>query len=589
MFRPLLASIVGVAVPALIVAACSGTDSPGAPAAGGTGTGGTAAGGHSPAGGAGTAPVAGGALGTAGVGSPSGGVASAAGGSPSSGAGMAGAGAPATAGAAGMSVAGSAGGPSAGAGAGGGGGSSPAQGGGTNAGGSGGGSPQQPVSCEPVPAGQQLAFPGAEGFGRFSKGGRGGSVCHVTTLADSGPGSFRDCVSQGNRTVVFQVGGWITLTGNLGITASNITIAGQTAPGGGIGIRGTKLSIGGSNIIMRFFRVRRGIITTSDRNDAMTVSSKASNVIIDHCSVGFGTDENLSMPGDEGIGPRDFTLQWSVVAWGLQRNNHSAGSLLTASNTTIHHSVYAFNGTRNPKARSEEGRTLDFVNNVIYGLNAPDPVGEAAGWGISQHPFLMADTANGMHYANAVGNYFISYGKRTSTQAFSSGATNAAGMPTYNLYFDGNLLDGNANGVLDVSKSDWSMVGTATRLPTRIAAPRVCTDDAPTAFNKVMARVGASLTVRDEVDDALVKAIKAQGGVKIHDETELGVGAQGFGALAAGSAPMDSDRDGMSDAWETQHGLSPSNMSDGNADADADGYTNLEEYLNELAAPAFVF
>lgn len=591
MFRPVLASIVSVALPALMVAACSGPEtpeSPGAPASGGVGVGGTASGGHSAAGSVGAA-AAGGALGRAGGGSAAGGGGSGAGGSPSSSGGtssggMAGGGAAAGAGAAGMSVAGA---PAA-AGAGGSGGSSPAQGG-TSAGGSGAGSPQQPVSCEPVPAGQQLAFPGAEGFGRFSKGGRGGSVCHVTTLADSGPGSFRDCVSQGNRTVVFQVGGWITLTGNLGITASNITIAGQTAPGGGIGIRGTKLSIGGSNIIMRFFRVRRGIITTSDRNDAMTVSSKASNVIIDHCSVGFGTDENLSMPGDEGIGPRDFTLQWSVVAWGLQRNNHSAGSLLTASNTTIHHSVYAFNGTRNPKARSEEGRTLDFVNNVIYGWNAPDPVGEAQGWGISQHPFLMADTANGMHYANAVGNYFISYGKRTATQAFSSGATNAAGAPTYNLYFDGNLLDGNANGVLDVSKNDWSMVGTATRLPARIAAPRVCTDDAPTAFNKVMAHVGASLTVRDEVDDALVKAIKAQGGVKIHDETELGVGAQGFGALAAGTAPVDSDKDGMSDAWETQHGLSPTNVSDGNADADADGYTNLEEYLNELAAPAFVF
>lgn len=438
-----------------------------------------------------------------------------------------------------------------------------------------------------MPAGQQLAFPGAEGFGRFARGGRGGSVCHVTTLEDSGAGSLRDCVSAGDRTVVFDVGGWITLSGNLGITANNLTIAGQTAPGGGVGIRGTKLSIGGKNIILRFVRVRRGILKTSDRNDAMAVSSSASQIIIDHCSVGFGTDENLSMPGDEGVGPRDFTLQWSVIAWGLQRNNHSAGSLLTASNTTIHHSLYAFNGTRNPKARSEMERVLDFVNNVIYGWNAPDPVGEAQGWSISKQAFLLADTSNGMHFANAVGNYFVSHGTQQATQAFGSGAKNEAGQPTFNLFFDGNLLDGNGNGKLDVSKDDWSMVGTATRLEKRLAAPQVCTDPAAMAFERVMDRVGATIPARDEVDALLVKQIRAQGGTKIQDEHDLMVGADGYGTLAAGKAPPDEDRDGMPDAWEAARGLDPKKDSDRNGDDDSDGYTNLEEYLNELAAPAF--
>jgi hypothetical protein len=452
-----------------------------------------------------------------------------------------------------------------------------------------GGASAEPVPCEPTPSGQHLAFPGAEGFGRLSPGGRGGQVCHVTNLNDSGAGSFRECVSQGNRTVVFDVGGWITLKSNLGITASNITIAGQTAPGGGVGIRGTKISVGGENIIIRFLRVRRGTITTTDRNDAMAVSSKASNVIIDHCSVGFGTDENFSMPGDEGVGPRDLTVQWTVIAWGLQRNNHSAGSLLTASNTTIHHSVYAFNGTRNPKARSEEGRTLDFVNNVIYGWNAPDPYGEAQGWSISAQPFIMADTSNGMHYANAVSNYFISYGAKTATQAFVSGAKNADGTPTYNLYFEGNLLDGNANSALDYSKNDWSMVGTATRLTSRLDAPKVCTDDAPTAFRKVMQHAGASLALRDEVDTALVKAIQSQNGTKIQNESDLGVGADGYGALASAAAPLDTDGDGMPDAWEVKRGLNPSGSTDDKGDDDQDGYTNLEEYLNELAAPAFVY
>ena len=443
-------------------------------------------------------------------------------------------------------------------------------------------SPADLESCEPVPAGEQLAFPGAEGFGRFARGGRGGEVCHVTTLADEGPGSLRDCVSTGDRTVVFDVSGWITLNSNLGITVDRLTLAGQTAPGGGIGVRGQKLSIGGSDIVMRFMRVRRGIVKTTDRNDAMSVSSASSRVIIDHCSVGFGTDENLSMPGDEGVGPRDLTVQWTVIAWGLQRNNHSAGSLLTANGTTLHHSVYAFNGTRNPKARSQDGAVLDFVNNVIYGWNAPDPVGEAMGWGISKQAFLLADTANGEHRANAVGNYFVAHGERAAEQAFSAGSKNEAGVPTFKLFFDDNLLDGNANGMLDASRSDWSMVGTAEQLPQRLAAPQVCTQGARAAYERVLSYVGAVVPARDDVDGALVEAIRTQSGKKIHDESELNVGAEGYGELRAGTAPADSDGDGMPDSWESARGVQ-----DSNADRDGDGYTNLEEYLNELARPAF--
>src|SRR5690606_32642643 len=284
-------------------------------------------------------------------------------------------------------------------------------GGNTSSGGSGGTPTNGAGGTEP---GEVYAFPGAEGFGRDALGGRGGEVCHVTTLADSGPGSLRDCVSQSNRTVVFDVGGWITLSSNLGITQNNLTLAGQTAPGNGIGIRGRKVSIGGSDIVLRFLRVRRGILETTARDDAMTVASGAENVIVDHCSIGFGTDENFSIPGDEGRGPRHLTVQWSIIAWGLQRNNHSAGSLLTSNETTIHHTLWAFNKTRNPRARSEspdnrgQGGHLDWVNNVIYGWNAPDPVGEEEGWSISHHPFILAGTSNGQHAANAVGNYFVS-------------------------------------------------------------------------------------------------------------------------------------------------------------------------------------
>jgi hypothetical protein len=431
-----------------------------------------------------------------------------------------------------------------------------------------------------------VAFPGAEGYGRDSRGGRGGAVCHVTTLADSGAGSLRDCVSQGNRTVVFDVGGWITLASNLGITQSNITVAGQTAPGGGIGVRGRKLSVGGTHIVLRYLRVRRGIMVTTDRDDAMTVSSSADNVIIDHCSVSFGTDETLSMPGDEGIGPHNFTLQWSIVAFGLQRNNHSAGALFTSNQTTIHHTLWAFNKTRNPRARSEEpgnrglGGPLDWVNNVIYGWNAPDPVGESMGWSISHDPFILAGTSNGQHAANAVGNVFIS--TRSASYAFHNGTSN------FRLYVADNILDGNANGMFDSSKTGTDMIeGSPTMLTARLPAPMVATDPARTAYDRVLAGAGASFPMRDQVDTVLVSQVRAQTGILIQSEQDLvgeGVGDQGYGTLASASRPagFDSDGDGMPNAWETANGLNPNDAADRNGDTDSDGYTNLEEYLASL-------
>lgn len=446
---------------------------------------------------------------------------------------------------------------------------------GSSSGGAGGGNPAEAV-----------AFPGAEGYGRIARGGRGAAVCHVTTLSDSGAGSLRDCVSQSNRTVVFDVGGWIQLSSNLGITQSNLTIAGQTAPGAGVGIRGRKVSVGGRDNVIRFLRVRRGIVATTDRDDAMTVSSAAQNVIIDHCSISFGTDENLSMPGDEGIGPRNLTVQWSIIAWGLQRNNHSAGSLFTSNQTTIHHTLWAFNKTRNPRARSElpetrgQGGPLDWVNNVIYGWNAPDPVGEAAGWSISHDPFILAGTTNGQHSANAVGNYFI--GTRSASYAFHNGTSN------FRLFASNNLLDGNANGMLDSSKTGNDMIqGSPTLLSARLDTPMVTTDSPQVAYERVLRSAGASLPVRDEADTLLVSQVRNQTGILIQSEQDLvalGVGDRGYGTLGNSSRPagFDTDRDGMPDAWETANSLDPNDPADGSRDADGDGYTNLEEYLNSL-------
>jgi len=431
-----------------------------------------------------------------------------------------------------------------------------------------------------------VAFPGAEGFGKDARGGRGGNVCHVTTLADSGAGSLRDCVSQSNRTVVFDVGGWIDLSSDLGVTQDNITIAGQTAPGDGIGVRGRKFSIGGAHIVVRFMRMRRGTLATTDRNDAMSISSAAEDVIVDHCSVSYGTDENLSMPGDEGIGPHRLTLQWSIVAWGLQRNNHSAGSLLTSNLTTIHHTLWAFNKTRNPRGRSEEaanrgqGGHLDWVNNVIYGWNAEDPFGEAEGWSISHDPYILAGTSNGQHSANAVGNYFIS--RRSASYAFHNGT------PNFSLYFADNVLDGNANGMLDSTKTGTDMInGSPTMLTARLDGPLVTTDTPRAAYDKVLAGVGATVPARDEPDTLLISQVSTQGGILIQNEADLvslGVGDGGYGTLADATRPagFDTDQDGMPDAWETANSLNPADAADRNGDTDGDAYTNLEEYLNSL-------
>jgi hypothetical protein len=202
------------------------------------------------------------------------------------------------------------------------------------------------------------------------------------------------------------------------------------------------------------------------------------------------------------------------------------------------------------------------------------------GWSISHDPFILAGTENGQHAANAVGNYFI--GTRSASYAFHEGT------PNFRLYVSDNVLDGNANGTLDSSKTGTDMVeGNPTLLAERIPSPAVTTDTARAAYDRVLAGVGATAPQRDETDALLISQVEAQSGILIQSEqdlVELGIGDAGYGTLDAQSRPadFDMDRDGMADAWERANGLDPNDDSDRNADADADGYTNLEAYLNSL-------
>jgi hypothetical protein len=393
------------------------------------------------------------------------------------------------------------------------------------------------------------AFPQAEGFGRFAKGGRGGTIYHVTTLADSGAGSFRDALSAGNRTIVFDVGGQIINTARLGVSASNITIAGQTAPGQGISVA-PGISFTGSNIIMRYIRFRYTLDTIQD--DCVTINSSCQNIIFDHISASWATDEVLSITGAPNI-----TVQWTMVTEGSNALNHSKGSLLEMPVLSWHHNIYAHNSDRNPKNKG----TFDYRNNVVYN------------WGIQQ--YIAGGNTSAQCYANAVGNYYIAGVDSLNPQYMVIGGNN-----NYHLYLYDNRLDSNCNGVLDGVDLGLAMVdpaGMPIMMNVPYEFPPVTTTSPEIAYTQVLANAGCSLS-RDSIDTRVVNSIINQTGSIISDYRGNG----GLGTITGGTPPLDTDGDGMPDAWEDAHGLNKTSAADANI-VGADGYTNLENYLNSLA------
>jgi pectate lyase len=403
-------------------------------------------------------------------------------------------------------------------------------------------------------AGELVAFPGAEGFGRHAVGARGGTVYHVTTLADSGPGSLRDAVSVPNRTVVFEVGGVIELSERL-IFLNNQTIAGQTAPGGGITLYGNGTSFTNANhTIVRYVRFRMGLGGDSGK-DTITIA-RGHDMIFDHCSISWGRDGNFDLNQESGYELGDITLQDSIVAQGLQ--THSTGGLVNASGVSVLRSLWIDNNSRNPKAR----QTLQWVNNVVYN------------W--VESGFILGDTS-GRSDGYLVGNYFI-------TGPETNGGTLDSPTDAYHVYAADNHYDSDENGALDGRLLAQGDFGTAS-FETRPSAdfPAVTELGAGAAFEHVVANAGASL-FRDEADDYVVAELVSLGreGATISDEASLGL-SNVVGDVPGGTAPADVDRDGMADAWELENGLDPGNADDGNADRNGDGWTNLEEYVNSRA------
>jgi len=433
------------------------------------------------------------------------------------------------------------------------------------------------AGCRSEPAAAQVrAFPGAEGAGAYSLGGRGGRVIHVTNLDDSGPGSLRAAVeASGPRTVVFDVGGTIALSKPLSIRNGRITIAGQTAPGGGITIRDQRLHVAADDVVVRFIRSRLGD-ESRVTSDAIWVA-KGRRIILDHVSASWSTDETLSVsstfarPGDvlDGV-----TVQWSIIseslcAPGKPQGRHCYGSLAVTSRggkITFHHNLWAHHFGRMPRTgnyltqgKDAVGGYFDFRSNVFYNWGGPN-----AGYNSS--------AAVRVH-SNFVANSYIPGPDSHGKVAFDERDALAS------AWFQGNSMNG------AVPANPWSLVIERNvpklRLTGPVPMPRVATDPPATAYARVLAGAGSSL-VRDAVDRRLVETVKARRGRLIDSQRDVG----GWPVLARGTPWRDSDGDGMPDEWERARGFNPGDGRDGAGDRDSDGYTNVEEWLNELAAPA---
>lgn len=435
------------------------------------------------------------------------------------------------------------------------------------------------VQASPLPA-----FPGAEGFATYSTGGRGGDVYQVTNLNPKGPGSFDEAIStvppQG-RTIVFSVSGFIPIS-KARLTSSKVTIAGQTAPGGGICLKGSSFTISGSDVVIRHLRFRHG--HDGNGGDCINPDGGADRLIIDHCDVMFSNDENLS---SFRTAPPNFTFQWSTNAWGLY--GHSCGGLWLVDHASCHHTLWANNKTRNPKVI--RAKLLDWTNNVTFG------------WDIGMN--LAGGDVPGLYQANIRGSTFIQ-GSRGRNPVFGGGVLPDGSMP-WHVHMSDCALDGNGATQPDVTATDYALIdrdqyhrSDTPFLPPPNRAngipPRP--DDRLTAYKKVISQVGplrmdvkSNLPLRDEVTSLLVSDVVRQQRRKITHEKELDLPNNGFGTLESDVPAADSDKDGMPDDWEAALGFDPGRQDHNELLAESSfmpssgGYTRLEEYLHFLAIP----
>jgi pectin methylesterase-like acyl-CoA thioesterase/pectate lyase len=455
--------------------------------------------------------------------------------------------------------------------------------------------PVDPVDPEP-PVGL-IAFPGAEGFGKYATGGRGGKVVAVTNLQDNGPGSFREALTQHPDeplTVVFNVGGVIELQSDIKVNRSNLTIAGQTAPGDGICLTGASFIINGArslsqggnhgNIIIRYLRSRP---IANDPNGKYGIGlENVHNVILDHCSFSWANEENAAL-----YDTKYTSVQWSIISEGLysaghSKGNRSYGGVWGGQYASYHHNLLAHNNGRTVRfngARAHDTVALvDYRNNVVYNWGTE---GHATGGEI--------EIAGGESKINLVNNYYkpgpATPGRRNFIRPNTPGA-DKVGL----FYLSGNVMDGNtemsANNNLGVNwNSGFDHLASsnlsAQPFNVSVALPVVSAVD---AYNAVMENAGATLPKRDAVDTRIINETKTG--------TATGTGSRnlpgiidnpsvvgGLPAYQPGTAIVDTDGDGIPDAYEVEKGLNPNDAGDGSA-ITSSGYSNLELYINSIVA-----
>ncbi|WP_026186948.1 pectate lyase [Ensifer sp. BR816] len=423
--------------------------------------------------------------------------------------------------------------------------------------------------------GRQRAFPTAEGFGAASVGGRGGKVIYVDNTNESGPGSLRDCVeASGPRVCIFRTGGTITLSEeSLVVRNPFLTIAGETAPGGGIAIRNGERQIRPSieiftnDVIIRHIRLRPGPHARKAccSGGLGMYSEAAKNIMLDHISASWGSDETVDSEDAS-----NFTWQWGIASepllnGGPGKDNRARNMLFTkGGNVSVHHSLFAFGQFRNPQIKMKNpGAIADVVNNVMF-----SPV-----W---QYVVSFGDEWTHIQ-ANVIGNYKIAGKKLRNDHLVQLFIESGLG---HSIYVKDNYDEpyrtepGQDDSLVLAEEQRRFAVAKPFEVPmVRASAPMV-------AYDEVLANAGATKPERDGVDRRIVEDVKSRSGQLLkNDPRNVG----GWPELEAGTPYQDTDMDGISDDWELENGIDPMKADDGQQDIDGDGWTNLEEFLHFMA------
>ena len=419
---------------------------------------------------------------------------------------------------------------------------------------------------------QTPAFPGAEGFGKYTSGGRGGDVYKVTNLNDSGPGSFREaCSASGPRTIVFDVSGNINLNSDIVVTNGDLTIAGQTAPGDGVCIANSSFVVQASNVMVRHLRFRLGdngykdangnvVGSDSEDKDVVRILGKpggTSDIIFDHCSMSWSIDEIVEIYGSTNAadGVNDVTFQYCIFSEALYSSHHTSGNNSegfkmseNTDNVTVYKNLFSSNWEHS--IRSEGGGSFEMINNIVYNFRYTTAIGSANHFALINSYFKKGEP---FIFAEYMADYYTDFNyPAAQTQAYASG---------------------NISDYAGLSELDGAFL--PFEQPTPPVDSGISPDTVNDAITDILNNAGAIFPVRDAVDNRIINGYNTTTSTIIDTQAEVG----GFPNLSSTSPLQDTDNDGMPDSWEITNGLDINNPADRNY-LNGEGYTNLELYLN---------